>query len=151
GVVCGDFDGDGREDVFVANDGTPNQLWIQQPDGTFKDRALISGCAMDTAGVAKAGMGVAADDLDDDGDLDLVVENLAGETDSASRNDQGVFVDRTASSGLAATPTSLTRFGVGLVDFDDDGFLDLFIATGRVTKPAERRAADPYAEPNLLF
>jgi hypothetical protein len=151
GVACGDFDGDGLEDIFVANDGTPNQLWIQQPDGTFKDKALLAGCAMDLAGVAKAGMGVAADDLDDDGDLDLVVENLAGETDSVYRNDRGRFAERTSSAGLAAATYPFTRFGVGLVDFDDDGFLDLFIATGRVTRAAEPLAADPFAEPNLLF
>ena len=151
GVVCGDFDGDGREDVFVANDGTPNQLWVQQVDGVFKDRALISGCAMDLAGVAKAGMGTDAADLDDDGDLDLVVANLAGETDSIFRNDKGQFADRTASAGIAAATSGFTRFGIGLVDFDDDGFLDFFVATGRVTRAALPLAADPYAEPNLVF
>ncbi len=151
GVVCADFDGDGREDVFVANDGTPNQLWMQQADGTFKDRALVSGCAMDLAGFAKAGMGTDSADFDDDGDPDLLVANLVSETDSVFHNQRGMFMDRTASSGLAAATAGFTRFGVGFVDFDDDGFLDLFIATGRVTRPPEPLADDVFAEPNLLF
>ena len=150
GVVCGDFDGDGREDVFVANDGTPNQLWIQRADGVFEDRALASGCAMDMDGVAKAGMGVDAADLDDDGDLDILVANLAGETDSYYVNRRGQFSDRAATAGIAAATSAFTRFGIGLVDFDDDGFLDLFVATGRVTRSPDP-AADPFAEENLLF
>ena len=151
GVVSGDFDGDGREDIFVANDGTPNQLWMQQADGAFRDRALAVGCAMDLAGVAKAGMGVDAADVDDDGDLDLIVENLAGETDSFYRNERGLFLDRAASAGTAAPSVLYTRFGVGLRDLDNDGFLDLFVATGRVTRMAEPLTADPFAEPNLLY
>ena len=150
GVVCADFDGDGREDVFVANDGTPNQLWIQRQDGTFEDRALASGCAMDMDGVAKAGMGVEAADVDDDGDFDLLVANLAGETDSLYRNQRGQFSDRAATAGIAAATSQFTRFGIGLVDFDDDGFLDLFVATGRVTRSSDPDA-DPYSEENLLF
>jgi enediyne biosynthesis protein E4 len=150
GVVCGDFDGDGREDVFVANDGTPNQLWMQRADGTFEDRALACGCAMDMDGMAKAGMGVDAADVDDDGDLDLLVANLAGETDSLYRNQRGQFADRAATAGIAAATSPFTRFGIGLVDFDDDGFLDLFVATGRVTRSTDP-TADPYAEENLLF
>jgi hypothetical protein len=82
GVVCGDYDNDGRVDIFVANDGMPNQLWINRGDGTFQDMALERGCAVDMQGIRKAGMGVAAADFDDDADLDVLVCNMNAETDS---------------------------------------------------------------------
>jgi len=151
GVAIGDFDGDGWEDVFVANDGTPNQLWINQRNGTFKDMALIAGCAMDVAGAAKAGMGTVAVDLDDDGDLDLYVVNLRDETDSVYRNDGGRFSDRTATVGLGAASRNFTRFGAGVYDFDLDGLLDVYAATGGVLRLPEPASADPYAEEDLLF
>jgi len=75
GVAPGDFDGDGWVDVFVANDGTPNQLWVNNGDGTFTDQAPMLGVAVDENGKAKAGMGTDAADVDDDGDLDLLVVN----------------------------------------------------------------------------
>jgi hypothetical protein len=151
GVAVADFDGDGWEDVFVANDGTPNQLWINQHDGTFVDKALIAGCAMDTAGSAKAGMGTVAMDFDDDGDVDLLVVNLIGETDSFYRNDGGRFADRTATAGLSAGSRRFTRFGVGAYDFDHDGRLDIYYATGGVLRVPEPEGPDPYAESDLLF
>jgi hypothetical protein len=151
GVLCADFDVDGRTDVFVANDGTVDQLWRNEGGWRFRDVALRAGCAVDQNGAPKAGMGVAAADLDDDGDEDLLVVNLADETDSLYRNDGGVFADRTAASGLALASRAYTRFGVGLVDLDQDGRLDLFEANGRVTRPTSPPASDPYAEPNLLF
>jgi hypothetical protein len=151
GVVVADFDGDGREDVFVADDGTPNQLWMNRGDGTFSDEALAAGCAMDTQGIAKAGMGVVAADADDDGDFDLFVANLVDETDSFYRNDGGRFRDRTATVGLGVTARPFTRFGSGMYDFDQDGLLDLFVATGRVARGGAPLTSDPYAEENLLF
>jgi len=152
GVACGDFDGDGRSDVFVANDGRVDQLWINLGDGRFEDRALFSGCAMDQDGIAKAGMGVAVADIDDDGDLDLLIGNLRGETDSLFLNRGGTFDDVTAARGLGRTSRSFTRFGHGWVDFDDDGRLDLYQACGRVSRDTEPHdPSDPLAEPNLLF
>lgn len=150
GVLACDFDGDGREDVFVANDGTPNHLWMQKEDGTFAEEALLRGCAMDMDCVAKAGMGVESVDADDDGDPDLLVANLSGETDSFYRNDRGQFADRTASAGIAAATSSFTRFGIALRDFDHDGLLDLYVATGRVTRTPDPSAPD-YEEQDLLF
>ncbi len=152
GVVAADFDGDRWIDVFVANDATENQLWINGGDGThFEDRALLAGCAMDEDGKAKAGMGVAAADVDDDGDQDLLVMNLTRESDSFYLNEGRYFADRTAAVGLGTASRKLTRFGIGLADFDNDGHLDLYEAAGRVARQAERFAEDPYAEPNLLF
>ena len=151
GVAPGDYDGDGRIDVFVANDSMMNQLWINQGDGTFVDEALLRGCAIDEHGKAKAGMGVVPTDADDDGDLDLLVVNLFSQSDSFYRNDSGYFADRTAVKGLAMHSRPYTRFGVGLVDLDNDGWLDLYQANGDVVISAEPLTDDPFAQPNLLL
>jgi enediyne biosynthesis protein E4 len=151
GVVTGDFDGDGRIDVFVANDRTPNHLWLNQGGGRFRESALLAGCALDQDGVAKSGMGTHAVDADGDGDLDLLVVNLDGESDSFFRNQGRFFVDDTAAAGLRTTSRPFTRFGAALLDFDNDGALDLYEANGRVGLQSVRYSADPYAEPSLLF
>jgi hypothetical protein len=151
GVVPGDFDGDGRPDIFVANDGMLNHLWLNRGSGRFEDRALLAGCAIDQDGKPKAGMGVHAVDVDDDSDLDLLVVNMNGETDSFFRNDRGLFSDQAAAVGLRSVSRPFTRFGTAMLDFDNDGLLDLYEANGRVGLQAERYSADPYAEPNLLF
>ena len=151
GVVCADFDLDGTQEIFVANDGTPNQLWDPQPDGSFKEIALMTGCAVDVQGAAKAGMGVSVADIDSDGDEDLLVVNLTGEDDSFYRNDGGQFVDRTPARGLAVLSRKRTRFGVALRDFNLDGHLDLFHANGRVTQPERAVEGDVYAEENVLL
>ena len=150
GLVGADFNGDGRGDVFVANDRNVNQLWLNQGDLRFADESADWGCALDEHGMAKAGMGVAAADVDDDGDTDLLVVNLEGETDSFFRNEGRWFVDATALSGLAATSGRYTRFGVALADFDNDGVLDLYQANGKVDgNPAA--VPDAFAEPNVLY
>jgi hypothetical protein len=151
GVVAGDFNGDGRIDLFVANDRTPNHLWLNQGGGRFQESALATGSALDQDGTAKSGMGVDAVDVDDDGDLDLLVVNLDGEADSFFRNRGTFFSDDTAAVGLRTASRPFTRFGAAFVDFDNDGYLDLFEANGRVGMQSERYSADPYAEPSLLF
>ena len=151
GVAVGDFDGNGLSDIFVANDTMLNQLWLNQGGGRFVDESLLRGCALDEHGKAKAGMGVGINDIDDDGDEDLLVVNLRGQTDSVFRNENGFFEDATGNFGLGQTSRWFTRFGVGLVDFDNDGYLDLFEANGRVVMNSESRYDDPYAEPNTLF
>jgi hypothetical protein len=151
GVVAGDFNGDGRVDVLVANDRTPNHLWLNQGGGRFQEAALTMGCAVDQDGIAKSGMGVDVADVDDDGDLDLLVVNLDGESDSFFRNQGQFFVDDTVSVGLRTPSRPFTRFGMALRDFDNDGYLDLYEANGRVGRQSELYSADPYAEPSLLF
>lgn len=151
GVVCLDYDDDGWEDVFVANDGTLNQLWHNRQDGTFEDVGVATGCAVDQDGRMKAGMGTHAADVDKDGDEDLLVVNLAGETDSFYRNDGKRFSDRTPLFGLAGSSRPFTRFGAGLHDFDQDGFLDLYLANGRVMRSPEYSGPAPFDEPNLLL
>ena len=151
GVVTADFNDDGRIDVFVANDQMPNQLWINLGNGAFQDEAASRGCAVDDDGNPKAGMGVTAADIDNDGDRDLLVVNLVRESDSFFRNQGPYFVDDTIRIGLGVASRPFTRFGMGLHDFDHDGRLDLFEANGRVERGAVLHDDDPYAEPSLLF
>ncbi len=152
GVVTGDFDANGWPDLFVANDNMLDQLWLNQGDGTFREEAIFRGAAADASGKPKAGMGVAAADVDSDGDLDLVVCNLAGESDSLFLNDGGYFSDRTGASGLGAVSRALTRFGMGWIDFDNDGTLDLYQANGAIARQGRIFVeSDPFAEPNLVI
>jgi len=151
GVVFGDFNDDGWIDIYVANDMTPNQLWINQQDGTFEDVAVLAGCSMAETGAVKAGMGCNAEDLDHDGDLDLLVVNLSGEPDTYFRNEGTYFVDRTPATGLSLFSPRHTRFGAGLVDFNNDGYMDLFIATGRINHDLPPIDRDTLAEPNMLY
>jgi hypothetical protein len=150
GVVATDFDGDGRIDVFVANDSVFNQLWMNQGGLRFVNEALMRGCAVDENGTAKAGMGTTAIDLDLDLDRDILVVNLFRQSDSYFENEGGFFTDRTARVGLGAMSRGLTRFGTGVFDFDHDGLLDLYTACGRVEAALEPETEDPYAEPSLL-
>ncbi len=153
GVVTLDYNGNGWIDVFVANDLNPNQLWENQGDGTFTDVAMEMGCAIDGHGEAKAGMGVTVADLFGDGWPDIFVVNLQGESDSLYRNMGGYFVDDTTSVGLGAASRQFTRFGMAVLDFDNDGVLDMYHANGAVFRLSRQRqwSDDPYAEPNMLF
>jgi len=152
GVAVDDFDGDGWRDLYVTNDGTPNQLWINQGNGKFVDEALLAGCAVNMMGTAEAGMGAAAADVDSDGDPDLFMTHLRGETHTLYLNEGGFFTDRTASAGLAGPVVPYTGFGTGFADFDHDGQLDLYVANGRVVQVlAPIVEGKPFAEPNQLF
>ncbi len=150
GTVAADFDANGLPDLFVANDAMTNQLWLNLGDLRFEESCVPWSCAMDSDGIEKAGMGVAAADVDDDGDSDLLVVNLERQTDSYFRNEGGYFFDATRRVGLGAVSMRHTRFGVALADFDNDGRLDLYEANGKValSGPAE---GDGYAEPNTLL
>lgn len=145
GVVAGDWNNDGRPDLFVANDGQENNLWLQQEDKTFIDEALLAGAALNAVGATEASMGVDAGDYDNDGDLDLVLAHLAKETNTLYRNDgRGGFSDATTPSGLGPPSLPFTAFGIGFLDYDNDGWLDLFVANGAVTLiPEQVAAGDP--------
>ncbi len=151
GVIVADWNGDNLPDIFVANDGMRDLLWVGQPNGRWEERGMTAGCSLDDEGIAKAGMGVDTDDIDDDGDLDLIVCNLTGESDSMFRNDGDYFVDITARTGVRKATRHATRFGLGWADLNNDGWLDLFEANGGVMREAVQDGQDPYAQPNHLL
>jgi hypothetical protein len=137
GVICADFDGDGRPDIFIANDGAANRLWMNQKGGTFKEEAVQRGIAFNGMGKAEAGMGIALGDIDGDGLFDIFVTHLTEETHTLwKQGPRGLFRDATAHSGVVTPTTRGTGFGTALIDFDHDGFLDLAIVNGRVSARA---------------
>ena len=155
GIVTADFDDDGWMDIFVANDGDPNQLWINQKNGTFKNNALLSGAAMNRDGKAEASMGVDADDFDGNGTDDIFITHLMEETNTLFTNlDKAVFEDRTREAGLGMPGRRFTGFGTLFVDYDNDGWLDLLIVNGAVQLlPQLMRKGDfyPLGQPKQLF
>ena len=149
GVVAADFNADGLSDIFIANDQMVDQLWLNRGDLKFEEVGNLWGSAVDEHGVAKAGMGVAAADVDQDGDMDVMVTNITGQTDSFFRNEGGFFTDVTGELGLALTGR-YTRWGVVMADFDNDGLLDLYEANGMVGTEALTKGLD-FDEPNVLY
>ncbi len=155
GVVALDANKDGWLDIFVANDGQPNQLWINQKGKSFIDDALFSGTAVNMDGREEASMGVGVSDFDCDGDEDLFIAHLMGESNTLYvNNGTGLFEDRTIALGLSAASFPYTSFGTNWVDYDNDGWEDVFIASGAV-RILEALAAknDPYPihQPNQVY
>lgn len=148
GVATGDFDRDGRIDLFVANDATPNQLWLNRGNWCFDDDAPLRGCALNIMGIPRAGMGVIAVDLEQRGWLDLFVTHLVGEGNGWFRNQGGMFTDSLGQDGPTTGSLPHTGFGVTATDFDNDGRLDLYIANGgvRLGPGLKSTNTDPYAE-----
>ncbi len=158
GVVCVDLDGDRWLDFYVANDGEANQLWWNQSGVAFEERALLDGVALNALGRPEAGMGVVAGDVDGDGDPELFLTHLTGETNTLYRNDGAMgFQDVSARLGTGAPSLKMTGFGTAFLDYDHDGDLDLALANGRVLRGAALPgvALGPpwshYAEPNAIL
>lgn len=133
GVVCTDVNSDGWPDIFVANDGAANRLWINQRNGKFTEEATERGCATNGDGGVEAGMGAALADINHDGRLDFIVTHLSGEKATLYLAKQGGdFEDASRLSGIIEPTTRHTGWGVGLIDFDHDGELDCAMANGLV-------------------
>lgn len=152
GAVCADFDADGWTDIYVANDETPNQLWMNRGNGTFEETGFLSGTAFNADGNAEGSMGVTAADFNNDGAEDLFMTHLVEETHTLYLNDGSAgFSDQTSRFGLTRALT-YTGFGTQWFDYDNDGNLDLFVANGavRMTRLAEPTEY-PYHQINQLF
>jgi enediyne biosynthesis protein E4 len=135
GVVCADFDGDGWIDIFIANDGKPNHLWINQHDGTFKEEAASHGLSVNGMGLAQSGMGVGLADVDGDGMFDIFITHLTSEQHTLwKQGPRGVFHDASAQARLTTPRWRGTGFGTALADFDCDGWPDAVVAHGRVSQ-----------------
>jgi enediyne biosynthesis protein E4 len=161
GVTCADFNDDGWLDIYVANDGAANLLWLNQGNGTFIESGLLAGAAYSVDGMPRAGMGIAAGDFDNDGDEDVLITNLTREGSTLYRNlsnkesgkgQRGTFADASQEFNLARPTFLTTGFGVGWFDYDNDGWLDLFAANGAVTlMPTLRNTPYPFQQRNQLF
>jgi hypothetical protein len=151
-VTVADLNNDGWPDIYVANDSTASTYYENQKDGTFKDMAIESAIAYSPDGKPQAGMGVAVGDFNRDGLLDIVKTNFAGDTDSLYQSlGDGTFEDHTYLSGLGIN-TRYLGWGVGFVDVDNDGWLDIFISNGHVYPEVDGSHLDaPYAEHKYLY
>jgi hypothetical protein len=133
GVVCFDVERDGDTDIFVGNDKTGNALFINDGKGKFTERAGLAGVAYDLAGRAQGSMGVECADVDNDGLLDLFVTTYQQELATLFQNrGNGLFDDVTALTRAGEGTLRYVKWGVGVVDFDNDGNRDIFIACGHL-------------------
>jgi hypothetical protein len=133
GVAFADYDGDGFTDIFVANDAIEQFLWHNNGNGTFTEVALNSGAALSSTGKKLSGMGVVFQDYDNDGLPDLIVTQLPHEPYVVFHNDgKGSFSAQELETGFGALSGNVSGWGVGLEDFDNDGWKDVFIVQGHV-------------------
>ena len=156
GVVALDANQDGWQDLLVANDGEANQLFINQlgeqegePAVGFLEEALIAGVAVNRMGLPEASMGIALSDFDRDGDQDIVISHLSGETNTLYTFEAGFWEDRTLVSGLGPPSLNRTGFGIAWLDVQNDGLLDLVVANGAVREA--HQAGGGLGQPNQLF
>jgi len=152
GVAFNDYDRDGWPDIFVANDKVAEQLYRNRGDGTFEEVALEAGLAFNEEGGTFSGMGVDFADYDNDGWPDIVVTALANERYALFRNEEGFFNYESESTALSRHTHRSSGWGLKLVDFDNDGWRDLFVGQSHVMDNIEVvRPSTPYREPMLLL
>ncbi len=154
GVIAADFNHDNLLDIYIANDQRPNLLWQNSNNNTFKNVALINGCAVNSSGLAEASMGLDLGDVDNDGDFDLFMTHLRKETNTFFEMENGQCIDNSNQSELAAPSMPYTGFGTGFLDFDNDGDLDVFVANGdveRISEQVQKGDAFPLKQKNQLF
>ncbi len=151
-AVFTDLDDDGWSDLIVANDAQPTNLFHNQGNGTFREEGEARGFAYDATGRPTAAMGLAVEDVDADGDFDVLRTNFDGEANSLHVNDgKGHFVDRAEEFGLAEPSRNVLGWGCGFFDADCDGDLDLLVANGHVYPQAELIGMHPFLQPTHFF
>jgi enediyne biosynthesis protein E4 len=152
GVLTADFDNDGWPDIYVANDSQPSALYMNKKNGKYQDAAVDAGCALSADGKPQAGMGISAADYDQDGNLDILKTNFAGDTPSLYHNLGGAtFEDATFAAGLGLH-TQYLGWGCGFLDFDNDGWPDILICNGHVYPEVEQLKTEAgYAQRKLLY
>jgi hypothetical protein len=155
GAVWGDYDNDGWPDLYVANDAGPNYLYHNKHDGTFEELGLLSGTALSGEGQEQGSMGVDFGDFDHDGLLDILVTNFAEQADDLYHNEGATrgFLDLAWSSKIGQVVYPYVRWGTGFVDIDNDGWPDIFIASGHVYPQVDSIANNisKYKQPMFLF
>jgi hypothetical protein len=153
GVALLDYNGDGRMDIFVANDRQPNRLYANGADGTFTDVAVGAGVAFSEAGVARAGMGVDAGDYDGTGRHSLVIGNFSNEMLALYTNEgNGLFIDEAPVSALGQATLLTLTFGCFFIDYDLDGRLDILAVNGHVADDISKiQPTVTYAQSPQLF
>ncbi|HIC96626.1 TPA: CRTAC1 family protein, partial [Candidatus Bipolaricaulota bacterium] len=153
GIVCLDYDNDGDVDIYIANDQTPNFLYRNNGDGTFTEVGLEAGVSVSREGIEQAGMGVDAGDYDNDGDMDLIVGNFQQETTTLYQNEGGgFFEDLSYEAGIGTVTLSYLTFGIGFLDYDNDGDQDIFTANGHIHYDISKiDPAQSYPQRDLLF
>jgi hypothetical protein len=153
GVICGDMDEDGFPDIYIANDTRANFLYWNQSGELFKEVGAMLGVAHDERGFNEAGMGVDMGDYDRDGRFDLFITNFSGETNTLyhNRGEDG-FANVTEAANLGRASWLSLGFGTKFCDFDNDGFLDIFVANGHINDLIEKTDEEvTYAQANQLF
>ena len=154
GVLFVDVNGDGKPDLAVANDSTPNYLYINKGDGTFSDQSYMSGYALNEEGREVSNMGIAAGDYENNGHMDLVNTVFSDDTNVVFHNDgTGNFEDESIRTGLGPPTVPFVGFGDGFLDYDNDGWKDLLVVNGHVYPQADEHPdwGMSYAQRPLLF
>ncbi|MGA8027008.1 MAG: CRTAC1 family protein [Bryobacteraceae bacterium] len=150
GVTWFDFDNDGWPDIYVANDSVPNFLWHNKGNGTFEEIGFEAGCAVSADGRSQSGMGIAVGDYNNDGWLDLYVTNFSEDYSTLYRNTRGQFEDVTYQAGLGTAGYNKLKWGTGFIDFDNDGWKELFVADGHIY-PKLEQTRGTYRQDNQLY
>jgi hypothetical protein len=150
-VVASDVDNDDYPDLYVACDSTPSLLYRNEKNGTFREVGLLSGVALNEDGQEQGGMGIAAADYDEDGDIDIFKTNFSDDLPNLYQNiGGGAFEDRVLPSGLGVY-TAYVGWGAHFLDVDHDGLKDLFYVNGHVYPEVDRSRENQYRQPRLLF